>query len=173
MFTGQVILEEIFGLDIHFTSVISCDRFVLINVYGPYDGVERENFVDWIFHLDIPDGAHWLILGDFNFYHFAKNHNRDGANMNDIAIFNEIIGYLGLIELPIKGHAFTWSNMQLDPLLVQLDSFFTSTSWTLKYPNTMVKPLAWNTSDHLPCVVSVGTSIPKAKFFHFENFWVS
>jgi hypothetical protein len=91
--------------------------------------------------------------------------------MTDIATFNEIISYLGLIELPIKGRSFTWSNMQTNPLLVQLDWFFTSHSWTLKYPNTVVHPLAKPTSDHVPCVVSVGTMIPKAKVFRFENYW--
>uniref|UniRef100_A0A453BG26 Uncharacterized protein n=2 Tax=Aegilops tauschii subsp. strangulata TaxID=200361 RepID=A0A453BG26_AEGTS len=41
-------------------------------------------------------------------------------------IFNEIIGHLGLLELPIKGRSYTWSNMQDTPLLEQLDWFFTS-----------------------------------------------
>jgi endonuclease/exonuclease/phosphatase family metal-dependent hydrolase len=57
----------------------------------------------------------------------------------------------------------------MDPLLVQLDWFFTSTVWTLKFPNTLVNPLARPTSDHVPCVVSIGTSIPKAKVSCFEN----
>lgn len=172
MFNGHVILEETFGIAVSFTSVVSSDSFVLVNVYGPCDGIDRENFMAWLFHLDIPDDAHWLLLGDFNFYRFVESRNQPGANLTDIATFNEIISYLGLIELPIKGRAFTWSNMQADPLLVQLDWFFTSHSWTLKYPNTVVHPLAKPTSDHVPCVVSVGTSIPKAKVFRFEDHWI-
>jgi hypothetical protein len=35
-----------------------------------------------------------------------------------------------------------------------------------------VNPLARPTLDHVPCVVSIGTTIPKAKFFRFENHWV-
>jgi hypothetical protein len=62
--------------------------------------------------------------------------------------------------------------MQVDPLMVQLDWFFTSTSWTLKFPNTLVNPLARPTLDHVPCVVSIGTSIPKAKVFRFEDYWI-
>jgi hypothetical protein len=62
--------------------------------------------------------------------------------------------------------------MQADPLLVQLDWFFTSNAWTLKFPNTTVKPLAKPVSDHVPCVVSIGTSIPKPKVFRFENHWI-
>jgi hypothetical protein len=33
-------------------------------------------------------------------------------------------------------------------------------------------PLARTTSDHIPCVIQIGTSIPKAKVFLFEAFWI-
>jgi hypothetical protein len=62
--------------------------------------------------------------------------------------------------------------MQADPLLEQIDWFFTSVAWTLHYPNTMVNPLARPTSDHIPCVISVDTSIPKTQVFCFEDHWV-
>lgn len=87
-------------------------------------------------------------------------------------IFNSIISHLALIELPLKGRSFTWSDMQDDPLLEQLDWFFTTTNWTITYPKSEVLAFAKNISDHVACVVSVGTSIPHAKIFRFENFWV-
>jgi len=62
--------------------------------------------------------------------------------------------------------------MQADPLLEQLDWFFTSPNWTLDYPNTELLPLAKITSDHIPCRITVSTRIPKSNFFRFENFWV-
>ena len=171
-FLGQLVQQESFGLVIQFTSKLSLEQFTLVNVYGPCDGIARENFIAWLFSLDFDDEDHWLIIGDFNFYRYSESRNRPGANLADIETFNEVISYLGLIELPIKGRAFTWSNMQADPLLSQLDWFFTSTHWTLQYPNTMVNPLARPTSDHVPCVVSVGTSIPKAQVFRIENYWI-
>src|SRR3954467_5506989 len=39
------------------------------------------------------------------------------------------------------------------------------------YPQTMVFPLAKTASDHVPCVVSIETTIPKAQIFRFENYW--
>jgi hypothetical protein len=72
----------------------------------------------------------------------------------------------------LKRRKFTWSNKQNTPLLEQLDWFFTSANWISDYPNTMVfssGPL-WFKS--CPCVVSIDTSIPKAKLFRFENYWV-
>ena len=88
----------------------------------------------------------------------------------DTLIFNDVIGHLGLVELPLKGRAYTWSSMQQDPLLKQLDWFFTSVNWTLPFQNTLVLPLARITSDHIPCKVVIGTSIPKINIFRFENF---
>lgn len=55
--------------------------------------------------------------------------------------------------------------MQFDPLLVQLDWCFTSVNWTTNFPNTLLIPLAKTTSDHIPYVAQIGTSIPKACTF--------
>ena len=172
LFTGHILQQESFGISVRFTSCLSQEDFTLVNVYGPCDGIARENFVAWLFSLDILVDDHWLIIGDFNFYCYSDSRNRPGANLADIETFNEVISYLGLIELPIKGRAFTWSNMQRDPLLTQLDWFFTSLDWTLAYPNTTVTTLARPTSDHVPCVISIGTSIPKAQVLRFENYWI-
>ena len=37
---------------------------------------------------------------------------------------------------------------------------------------TEVLPLARTASDHVPCVVSIKTSIPKSNLFRFENYWL-
>ena len=139
-------------------------------MYGPCDGPLRDDFVQWLYHLQIPVDAKWLLLGDFNFIRSLDNRNLPGGDVNDIFLFNEIIGHLGLLELPLKGRAYTWSNMQQQPLLEQLDWFFTSSSWISLYPNTVVHPLARTGSDHIPCLVSIDTTIPRAKVFQFENY---
>jgi hypothetical protein len=78
--------------------------------------------------MQIADQQNWLFLGDFNFYRSVQDRNKDGADMNDIFIFNDIISILGLMEIPLKGRKFTWSNMQQNPLLERLDWVFTSAS---------------------------------------------
>jgi hypothetical protein len=75
-----------------------------------------------------PSTENWLVLGDFNFVRSQENRNRSGGDINDMFLFNEVIGHLGLLELPLKGRKFTWSNMQKTPLLEQLDWFFTSSN---------------------------------------------
>src|SRR4051812_2208630 len=88
-------------------------------------------------------------------------------------LFNELIRAQSLMEIPVKGRAFTWSNMQDDPLLEQLDWFFSSSNSTTSFPNTMVLPLGKPVSDHIPCVLSIESKIPKSNLFRFENFWVN
>lgn len=62
--------------------------------------------------------------------------------------------------------------MQQEPLLEQIDQCFTSTNWINSYPNTLLLPMAKPTYDHIPCMVQIDTTIPKANVFRFENSWV-
>jgi hypothetical protein len=171
VFSTITIDSQVFALRLHVTSVHNLSAWNLITVYGPTREPARLNFVSWLYSLDIPTDEHFLILGDFNFYRSTSNRNRPGGNVNDMLVFNDIIHNLGLIELPLKGRSCTWSNMQEQPLMQQLDWFFTSSAWTLSYPNTLVLPLAKSVSDHTPCKIQIGTHIPKATLFRFENYW--
>lgn len=53
------------------------------------------------------------------------------------------------------------------------DWFFTSNSWTEKFPHTVVRTLVMETSDHWSCVIEIATTIPQAQIFRFENQWLS
>jgi hypothetical protein len=63
-------------------------------------------------------------MGDFNFIRSPSNRNKAGGNINDMLVFNDFIREQHLTEIPIKGRKYTWSNMQDNPLLEQLDWFF-------------------------------------------------
>jgi hypothetical protein len=60
-------------------------------------------------------------VGEYNFIRSPKNINKPRGNVNDMLLFNDFIRGQNLTELPIKGRKFSWSNMQEDPLLEQLD----------------------------------------------------
>jgi hypothetical protein len=171
VFSAITIDSQVFALRLQVTSVHNLAVWQLITVYGPTREPARLNFVSWLYSLNIAANDNYLILGDFNFYRSASNRNRPGGNVNDMLVFNDIIHSLGLIELPLKGRSYTWSNMPNQPLMQQLDRFFTSSAWTLAYPNTVVLPLAKSVSNHTPCKIQIGTHIPKATLFRFENYW--
>lgn len=117
----------------------------------------------------MPNEEQWLIVGDFNLIRRPEDRNMPGGDINEIFLFNEAISNLGLIEIPLLGRKFTWTNKQ-HPLCLRLDWFFTSASQTLTYPTILAKSMIMETSDHWPCIVEISTNIPKAKIFRFENY---
>jgi hypothetical protein len=67
-------------------------------------------------------------VGDFNLMRKLENMNKPGGEVNEMLLFNDAIRSLGLIELPLYGRKYTWTNKQPSPLLERLDWFFTSSS---------------------------------------------
>jgi exonuclease III len=171
VFSGTVIDKQSFAITANFRSVHNSNTWTLSTVYGPCQKPERSEFIQWFRAQQISDEDDWLFVGHFNFYRSLEDRNRPGGNLQDTFVFNDAIGQLGLVEIPLKGRAYTWSNMQSNPLLEQLDWFFSSVNWTHSYPATEVLPLAKITSDHIPCKISIGTSIPRSNIFRFQNFW--
>ena len=112
VFYGQLVETNRFSVSVNFTSVHNNESWTMVSVYGPCAGEERDRFVDWLYNLHIPTMANWLIIGDFNFIRTQENRNKPGGNQSDMFLFNEIIGHLGLLELPLKDRTYTWSNMQ-------------------------------------------------------------
>ena len=121
LFAGKLIESNSFGIMVEFMSVHNSQTWTLVSVYGPCQNPARDNFINWLHDITIPDDANWLLLGDFNFMRSMENRNKPGGDINDMFIFNEVIGHLGLIGLPIKGRRYTWTNMQTVPLLEQID----------------------------------------------------
>jgi hypothetical protein len=120
----------------------------------------------------MPDDINWIILGDFNLMRGPENRNKPGGNFVEMFTFNDAISTLGLNEVELQGRNFTWSNLQPSPLLEKIDWVFTNNSWTPSYPSTSVRALGMDPSDHCPCAKTISTSIPRGRFFRFENYWM-
>jgi exonuclease III len=148
------------------------NSFYLTNIYGPSGSAEKYGFMTWLLNLDKTDYNEWIMVGDFNLYRSPEDRNKPDGNSAKMQMFNELIIDLDVLEIPLSGQKYTWRDRQLDPLLVKLDWVFTSTSWNLSYPATNIQPLSRPISDHTPFVINIGTNIPKATVFRFENFWV-
>lgn len=146
--------------------------WILSNIYAPFTPAGKREFLAWFKNIQMPDNIDWLVVGDFNLYRNPDDRNEPGADYVEMLLFNEAISQLGLVELPLKGRRFTWTNKQESPLLERLDWFFTSSSWTLTYPNSSISTLTMETSDHTPCLISISTIIPKGHIFRFENYWM-
>jgi hypothetical protein len=122
--------------------------------------------------INMPSDKLWLIVDDFNLIHRPEDRNIVGGDINLMMKFNEAISNLDLVEIPLHGLSFTWSNRQRAPLLQRLDWFFISQEWSVVYPKTRVRTLPRDISDHVSCLVSFKSRVPKPKFFRFENYWL-
>lgn len=156
-----------------FTSQFNNESWILTSVYGPCDSDGKIAFIDWLENIQMPDDIQWLVVGDFNLIRKPEDRNWPGGNPSEMLLFNNAISSLGLVEIPLHGRKFTWTNKQQPPLLERLDWFFSSQSWTLSSPLTLAHSLVMETSNHWPCVVEFKTAITKGKIFRFENFWMS
>lgn len=67
------------------------------------------------------DDQNWIFWEEFNFYQVNREQKFAGGGMDDIMIFNEIISSVSLVELPLNGRAYTWSNIQDQPPIQQFD----------------------------------------------------
>lgn len=148
IFGGSEIFQNNFAISVEFFSTISNDSWILTSVYGPYDPEGKEAFMSWFENIHMLDEVDWLVVGDFNLYRKTEDRNRPGRSVADMLLFNNAISSLGLVEIPLHGRRFTWTNKQQPPLLERLDWFFSSQNWTLRYPNTTAHSLVMEISDH-------------------------
>lgn len=107
VFAGETLFQNQFSISIKFTSTFLAPLGLCLNIYGPCQADDRLIFMNWFKNIDMPDDSNWLVLGDFNYIRYPSNRNRAGGNLNDMLIFNEAISSLGLLEIPLKGRAFT------------------------------------------------------------------
>jgi hypothetical protein len=91
--------------------------WTLINIYAPCVDSEQLQFLDWLHNLHIPTDENYMMVGDFNLIRFPQDRNRPGSNVNEMLLFNEAISQVGLLDIPLKGRKYTWSNMQSAPLV--------------------------------------------------------
>jgi hypothetical protein len=80
----------------------------------------------------------------------------------------EVISAQSWVEIPLHGRKYTWSNKQTSPLLQMLDWFFTSTCWTLAYPNTSASALAMNLQTMFHVSFQLVLRSQRQKFFDLK-----
>ena len=74
----------------------------------------------------------------------------------------------------MSGGLYTWSNNQEIPTLKKLDRILISKDWEDAFPNTLVKKLPREVSDHNPLILFSDICPPHKNIqFRFELSWLS
>jgi hypothetical protein len=117
-------------------------------------------------------GTPWCVGGDFNVTQFPSK--RSGAEhftpgMTD---FSEFIFSLGLMDIPLEGGKFTWSNNRETPAMSRIDRFLYLGEWEDRYPTVVQKRLPKVLSDHFPIMLESGKFMRGKRPFRFEIMWL-
>lgn len=88
-----------------------------------------------------------------------------------MGMFRRWVNYHSLIELPLTGRKYTWSNQRDDPTLVKLDRVFCNNQWEALFPDCVLQSGASSVSDHCPLILGLSVRLNGKKRFHFESFW--
>ncbi|XP_026429782.1 uncharacterized protein LOC113326232 [Papaver somniferum] len=147
-------------------------QWVLTSVYGPTNSVDRSDF--WIeldtvcrYWPDLP----WCIGGDFNTITKCSAKKNCARITRSMKKLNKFIVEHDLIDLPLKGARYTWSNGQTNPVMCRLDRFLISPSFEQQYPFVTQLAKARPTSDHIPILLDISDPSWGPSPFRFENMW--
>ena len=142
-------------------------------VYGPNSSSGKKRL--WR-ELDYVHGLwdfSWCIAGDFNAVRFS-NERRGGCRVNrDMRRFSAFIDRNDLVDLPLLGASFTWSNRNDEaPRMSRIDRFLLSPCFESYQSGCTQAILPCGVSDHFPIFLSCPKEDWGAKPFRFELMWL-
>ena len=68
----------------------------------------------------------WCFGGDFNVFWFPSERSSDSYYTTGMRNFSDFISEKGLVDIPLVGGQFTWSNNQENELWSRIDRFLLS-----------------------------------------------
>jgi hypothetical protein len=108
--------------------------WVFEGVYGPNDDGDRRVLWDELAGLMSWWEMPWCIGGDFNVVRFPSERSGDLSYSVAMAKILDFIFVQGLVDIPLVGGQFTWSNNQEEQIWSRIDRFLLSPEWEEHYP---------------------------------------
>ncbi|KAK8612419.1 hypothetical protein V6N13_092535 [Hibiscus sabdariffa] len=145
-------------------------KCALINVYGPHEVGERSQMFDnlrkCIFDLQVPV----IIGGDFNVVRTKEEKIGVSFQKKAMREFSGFIETMSLVDIPLVGGRFTWSNFREDPSFSRLDRFLISAEVLMLWFDVIQSILPKSISDHNPVCLSMVSSSWGPRPFKWFNF---
>ncbi|KAH7676675.1 RNA-directed DNA polymerase protein [Dioscorea alata] len=155
---GSLIHKGTFSITVKFSNTDNNSSWACTTVYGP---ILRQLKIDF-----------WQEIRTIrNLHPDPLDKNKGDINPRDLATPQNLLGELNLIDPPLQGRRFTWSNGQANPCWVRLDRFLFSHNWSLLYPRNLQVALPRFGSDHSPICLEFGNHHSQPRLFRFEKSW--
>ncbi|XP_026444360.1 uncharacterized protein LOC113344647 [Papaver somniferum] len=180
---GMLIIWDKYFVEINdslvgdYTLSVSCTnkadnfKWMLTNVYGPNNPVERTEFWEELDNAcrlwDLPS----CIGVDFNTIKKCDEKKNCTRITRSMTQFNLFIDQHDLIDLPLKGARYTWSNGQANPVMCRLDRFLISPSFETHFLFNSQLAKARPTSDHIHILLDISDPSWGPSPFRFEVMW--
>ncbi|XP_050259852.1 uncharacterized protein LOC126704907 [Quercus robur] len=106
---------------------------------------------------------------------YGPNSDRDRSSANFTLAIHQFLAFISeqiLIDLPLVGGSFTWSNSREVASRSRLDRFLVSTDWEEKFPSVCQRHLSRLLLDHFPILLEGRNLHGDKKPFRFENIWL-
>ncbi|GMI72472.1 hypothetical protein HRI_000916500 [Hibiscus trionum] len=150
------------------SNLFSCG---LLNVYGPSVDAEKSEFLSDILQFLENRNLPWCIGGDWNVFLDPAEKLGFSLNTTLIDLFRNFVHDAELIDLPLQGGKFTWSNNRDPPTFVRLDRFLVSSDFSLNFSNIVQRLLGKALSDHNAIFLFDEAVNWGPKPFKIFNFW--
>ncbi|KAK9028846.1 hypothetical protein V6N11_025983 [Hibiscus sabdariffa] len=118
----------------------------------------------------------WCLIGDSNIV--ARPEEKSGGlpfEASQAKWFYDFLDCSCLMELPIKGGTFTWSNLRSegDAIMEKMDPVLVSIEWNNVFPKAIGLLYAIIASGHAPIFLLIkGMNKRYKKDFKFESKWL-
>lgn len=156
-----------FSLSIKFRNAAGNFTWIFTAVYGASDAGDYTQCWQELSDIRILFEDPWLLGGDFNAILAQPERNLPGGNIRNRRSF---INRHELIDLPMAGGKFTWTNSQCPPLLVRLDRFLMTEDWKIKCPSILQVRLKRPVSDHTTVMLNFNSGLHYKAPFRLDNY---
>ncbi|KAK8611389.1 hypothetical protein V6N13_131441 [Hibiscus sabdariffa] len=133
-------------------------KCLLINVYLPNDVHRRQEIFVSISNLVARLNIPILMGGDFNIVRNSEEKSGLHIQRGAMFAFFDLINDLSLIDLPLFGGRFTWSNLRESPSSSRIDRFLLSQELVIRWPSLIQQVLPRGISYHNPITLSISST---------------
>ncbi|XP_026452343.1 uncharacterized protein LOC113352782 [Papaver somniferum] len=165
-------LEEIHSLSCMFRSKTSHLEFYISNIYAPNDRKDRRTLWRELREVMGIWSIPGFLGGDWNVTKSIEDRNRDRGVSRVMRDFISFITNHDLVDLPLSGAKYTWSNFRENPYCSKIDRFLLNSLWEAMFPYTIQSAKPRPVSDHTPLLLSTTMVNTGARPFKFEIIWL-
>jgi len=140
--------------------------------YGPNDDRDRRELWDELAGLMSWWELPWRIGGDFNVVRFPSERSGVAGFSAAMEEFSDFIFMQNLVNVPLEGGQFTWSNNQEEETWSRINRFLISLEWEERFPEVTQRRLPRLLFDHFPLLLDCGAPRGGSRYFKFGNMWL-